>query len=164
MKNLNPNSTWVDLAATQVTNLSPLKRLTKLECLWLNQTPVTDLSPLEDLTNLEDLFLRFTSVTNLSPLKNLMKLRFLDLRNNAQVIDLSPLKDLALEKLLLTDTKITDFSPLEELNSLRWLHLDHIAKAKVQKLHKALPDCYISWGCIFIWHQNFKFEGHYGRS
>ena len=60
----------------QVTDLSPLKDLTNLERLDLEDTQVSDLSPLEGLTNLKALVLDQTQVTDLSSLKGLTNLKW----------------------------------------------------------------------------------------
>ena len=62
------------LPNTQVSDLSPLAELKKLESLVLNNTQVSDLSPLAELKNLKKLRLRNTQVSDLSPLAELKKL------------------------------------------------------------------------------------------
>ncbi|MDE0938256.1 MAG: leucine-rich repeat domain-containing protein, partial [Mariniblastus sp.] len=48
---------FFDLGYTQVSDLSPLAELKKLECLSFDRAPVSDLSPLAGLENLRRLYL-----------------------------------------------------------------------------------------------------------
>lgn len=64
----------VDLKRSDISDLSSLKALAKLERLWLYGTPVSDLSPLRGLTQLEDLHFADTQVSDLSPLRELTNL------------------------------------------------------------------------------------------
>ena len=52
----------VNLLDTKVSDLSPLTRLTNLRVLWMKNTPVSDLTPLAKLTNLRQLYLFDTNV------------------------------------------------------------------------------------------------------
>ena len=58
-------------------DLSPLKKMTKLTELMLDDTPVDNLTPLAGLASLERLSIKRTRVSDLSPLKTLRKLKFL---------------------------------------------------------------------------------------
>lgn len=118
------NVVEVHLDWLQVTDLTPLASLTKLESLYLRHTPVADLTPLANLTNLKWLNLAGTQVTDLTPLANLTHLQSLNLRNT-QVANLTPLANLAnLEWVYISGTSITD--------------------AQVKQLQQALPDCRIT--------------------
>ena len=55
--------TGVSLDATEVSDLSPLAKLTNLETLTLGGTPLSDVSPLAKLTKLELLYLNNTQVS-----------------------------------------------------------------------------------------------------
>ena len=102
----------VALHNTQVSDLSPLANLTKLEWLYLNITPVSEVTPLAKLTKLELLDLDNTQVNDVSPLAKLTKLEWLNL-NKTQVSDVSPLAKLTkLEVLYLNNTQVSDISPL----------------------------------------------------
>ena len=69
-----------------VTNLEPLRGLTGLETLRLDNTPVNDLTPLNGLKHLECLTLSGTAVTELSGVSELVNLRELDLPNTGGAI------------------------------------------------------------------------------
>jgi len=60
-----------------VRDLTPIKRMTKLTELMLDDTPVDDLAPIAGLSNLERLSIKRTRVANLAVLKGLHKLKFL---------------------------------------------------------------------------------------
>jgi len=67
----------VNLANTQMSDLSPLAELKSLEVLILNDTKVSDLSPLAELENLETLWIFNTQVHDLSPLAESKNLKVL---------------------------------------------------------------------------------------
>ena len=56
--------TGVELQGTQVSDISPLAKLSKLEYLYLDHTPVSDVTPLAKLTKLEKLFIHNTQVSD----------------------------------------------------------------------------------------------------
>ena len=114
---------WLDLYNNQITDLSPLAGLTKLEWLDLYNNKITDISPLAGLTKLWSLNLGDNQITDLSPLAGLTNLGGLNLWDN-QITDLSPLAGLTnLDGLNLGDNQITDISPLAGLTKLWSLSL-----------------------------------------
>ena len=107
----------------QVSDVTPLASLTKLEDLELSDTQVSDLAPLADLTNLKKLRLSITQVSDVRPLAGLANLETLMLLQT-QVSDLTPLAGLtSLETLVLTDTQVSDVRPLAGLANLETLML-----------------------------------------
>lgn len=104
----------VDLSG--LTDISPLKRLTKLEWLDLNGANIVDISDIENLTNISNLSLNDTKVTDISALKNFNQLEWLEL-NNTPVSDLSPLTDLPLLYTIRLNgcSKVTTLHPLDTL-------------------------------------------------
>src|SRR5215470_2461401 len=118
-----PSVSALDLRATAVSDLSPLRRLTSLTRLDLRFTRVDDLSPLADLHELYGLDLNSTRVSSIAPIANLTKLSGLDL-SSTSVSDLGPLKDLvALKTLSLFRAPVADLSPLRGLTNLSKLDL-----------------------------------------
>jgi hypothetical protein len=85
--------TSLNLIYTQVSDITPLAKLTALETLRLDNTQVSDLTPLAKLTALRILTLRNTEVSDLTPLAKLTALQNLWLLNT-QVSDLRPIRDL----------------------------------------------------------------------
>ncbi|GAA2115321.1 NACHT domain-containing protein [Actinomadura alba] len=77
--------------ASELTDLRPLRTMTRLTCLDLSETGVSDLGPLRDLPNLTTVDLRdFRRPPDLRPLGDLAELRHLCLAGSGEV-DLSPL-------------------------------------------------------------------------
>ena len=114
----------LSLSEFQVSDLSPISRLTSLQYLSLDGTQVSDLTPLADLASLQHLSLDGTQVSDLTPLADLASLQHLSL-DGTQVSDLTPLADLAsLQHLSLDGTQVSDLTPLADLASLRFLLLD----------------------------------------
>jgi len=79
------------LIFTSVSDLTPLKSLTKLKELDITFAPVNNLEPLNMLPSLNVLKLKGTKVTNLSPLAKLTSLAELHI-DSAETIDLRPLE------------------------------------------------------------------------
>ncbi len=109
--------TGLQFNSDKVTDISPVRALTKLQTLKCNgslengpQGKLADLSPLRGMS-LWWLECYGTKVSDLSPLQG-MPLTFLHL-NWTQVSDLSPLKEMPLKGLYLDHTPVTDISPLK---------------------------------------------------
>ena len=119
----NLTELWISSDGNRITDLSPLRGLTKLRVLWLDRTWITDLSPLRGLTSLEQLNLARNRITDLSPLRGLTSLERLLLGGN-NIADVSPLAGLSrLEELDLSATIIADVSSLAGLTRLQILYL-----------------------------------------
>lgn len=124
---------------SEITDLNPLKKLKKLECLNLRGVievyddsgvieplgSITDISPLGGLTNLKTLRLDGNCISDIRPLKNLSNLTTLDLSYN----------------------DISDISPLEELANLTYLKLEGnpINDDSIDALKRAIPNCVIEY-------------------
>lgn len=156
--------TWLNLVRTGIGDLSPLSGLVALTHLDLGCNDFTDLSPLEGLVNLAELSMGHDSscvydsrVSNLSaldgmsqlttlsaygnaivdlrPLAGLRTLTYIQLADNPELEDVSPLQDLsALETLGLSNTSVNDVSPLARIASLRSLDLTHVGLSTLEKL------------------------------
>ncbi|MCB2314152.1 leucine-rich repeat domain-containing protein [Clostridium tagluense] len=119
------NLETVSLARNDITNISPLSKLSKLKHLDLSSNlELADISPLSKLLNLE--YLDISSIkklTNISPLSKLTKLEYLDAIGN-KIKDVSPLSALPnIKTLKLSINEIEDISSLNKLSSLTNLHL-----------------------------------------
>ena len=98
-----------------ITDISPLKNLTKLTFLQLNGNGIEDISALSDLTNLENLYLPHNKIKDIKPLEKLVNLRNLSLAYN-EIENISSLKELTkLEYLSLCNNHISDFTPINNL-------------------------------------------------
>jgi Leucine-rich repeat (LRR) protein len=95
LEKLASHITEVDLVGQveKVTNIAPLKALTRLRDLNLWHTQIADIEPLKNLTELQYLALSSPWVTDIEPLKNLTQLQALKLIG-ARVANTEPLKAL----------------------------------------------------------------------
>ena len=112
---------WTGQARGALADLSPLKGL-QLTGLGCHNTQVADLSPLRDMP-LTALTCDNTAVRDLSPLKG-MKLTVFSCSFTA-VNDLAPLDGMPLAILWCNDTKVTDLSPLQGM-PLKELRCDFV--------------------------------------
>ena len=114
------------LAHNQISDISPLKALTKLIVLDLHQNfKIADISALSPLTNLTHLSLWGNRVRNVTPLGGLTNLTYLSLEHN-RVFDISPLSALTnLTGLDIETNRIFDLSPIKALTKLTYLDCDH---------------------------------------
>ena len=107
------NTTHLHLQVNQISDLSPLRSLTELNTLSINNNQIIDISVLQSLT----------------------KLRYLDLSDN-QISDVSTLSFLkGLTILRLSDNKISDVSHLQSLTELEYLGLNHNVISDIASLH-----------------------------
>lgn len=150
------------LNENEISDISPLKDLTKLKYLEIQRNRIVDIKPLENLKNLEFLKLYNNLIEELKPLAGLTNLKGLDLHYNVTVegdeshkkiskgiTDISPLKDLKnLDFLDISANRIEDVSILKDFDKIVDLDLsgnriknytgleDYIAK----RLEKALNE------------------------
>lgn len=111
-----------DVPVGQTPDLSILKLMPNLRVLYLEGLQITDISPLWELTKLQELGINCNPVTSLEGIGNLKWLRSLSL-TCTDVVDLTPVGQCAwLEALQIDLTDIADLSPLKQckkLNSIR---------------------------------------------
>lgn len=113
------------LNANQISDLSPLNGLSRLNFLDLHSNEIIDISPLSNLKSIIYLNLELNQIKDISSLSELKKLNELRLSGNL-IFDLCPLaglKDLC--SLELFNNKIYDISPLAEMTSLNHLVLSY---------------------------------------
>lgn len=107
-----------------IENIEALSRLTNLEKLALSGNIVQDLEPLKNLTNIKKLLLNKCVIKDISPLERLTKMEDMLWLGNNQITDISALKDMKLLKeLRLEENTIKDITPLKQLTSLSFLDL-----------------------------------------
>ena len=141
------NAPQINLSSNQIKDITPLKKLTKLEGLYLNQNSIRSVDALADLTNLKTLFCSNNQIEDISSLSNLSKLNALWMANNClssfdvvknfknltnlriennNISDISLLSDFPAIKFLgIGGNPITDFSALQKLNALKMLYVDN---------------------------------------
>lgn len=127
----------LDLAENEISDLSPISKLTKLTKLSLFRNRISDLKPISELTNLEYLDLYANKLVDISPLEKLVNLKHLDLHNNNDqtgdpahptvsggIKDISVVKNLTkLELLSLGSNNISDISAIKNLDNIKDLVL-----------------------------------------
>ena len=103
------------LNENEISDITPLKDLTKLEYLEIQRNRIVDIKPLEKLTNLKFLKLYNNLIEDISPLANLTNLTGLDLHYNVTVGGDESHK--------IISKGITDISTLKNLKKLTFLDL-----------------------------------------
>jgi internalin A len=113
----------VTLAHNKLVDLKPLENLTAMQLLDVSGNQVSDLTPLSGMSNLRTLYVANNQLTTLQPISALTKIWSLDASQN-QIADLSPLAKLTwLTSLNVDQNKVTTLQPLESLEDLDLLIL-----------------------------------------
>lgn len=121
------------LNENEISDISPLKNLTKLEYLEIQRNRIVDVNPLKNLTNLKFLKLYNNLIEDIAPLSNLTNLTGLDLHYNVTVggdeshkiiskgiTDISALKNFKkLEFLDISANRIEDISILKNFDKIK---------------------------------------------
>lgn len=121
------------LNENEISDISPLKNLTKLEYLEIQRNRIVDVNHLKNLTNLKFLKLYNNLIEDIAPLSNLTNLTGLDLHYNVTVggdeshkiiskgiTDISALKNLKkLEFLDISANRIEDISILKNFDKIK---------------------------------------------
>ena len=137
------NMTILDLTGNEVIDLTPLKKCKNLETLELDAQYsmksgqyLTDISPLKDLTKLKKLVLKNNKIEDLSAIGSLTELEELDLYGNRGIKSINGFENLKkLKKLLLNRTgEITDISPLKECKDLEELSIQNNKVSSIEAL------------------------------
>jgi Leucine-rich repeat (LRR) protein len=112
---------------SNIKDIGNVARLTKLKRLNLNYNAIKDLSPLQWLPQLERLYLHKNYLEDLSPLIHLRQLWQLDIGNNDEIHDITPLSKLTkLRHLNANACSIRQLAPLQGIaGSLEILNLSY---------------------------------------
>ncbi len=109
--------------SNQVSDLSPIAKLTKLRELRIDHNPISDLSPIAGFTQLEVLSINEFPLSDISPLSGLVNLKTFH-SWGSPIVDMSPLVNLSkLETLDLCGAKLANIPPLDNLKNLKTLYL-----------------------------------------
>lgn len=130
------NLNLLSLHENNISNIDVLvdATFTDLETLWLYHNDISDITPLRRLTKLHTLKLEGNRIHDLSPLQGLRKLITLNLAGNA-VENIDPLANLTnLDTLILFGNAITEVQGLANLSNLRNLDLKYNAVSDLQPL------------------------------
>lgn len=124
----------LDLASSNISDISPLTGLSDLTVLRLNNNTISDISSLTGLTNLTSLSLYENRITDLTPLAGLTNLTSIALWSN-NISDITPLAGLTnLTSLELGGSQITDLTPLAGLTNLTNITLSYISNSDISLL------------------------------
>ena len=108
-----------------ITDFSPLNKLTRLKKLILAGTSIDNLNPIRSMNNLSSLDISDTKVTDISALRYSLKLTNLNLLNTG-VSDIEVLTYLSnIEKLICSNTNVSSLSPLSGLENLSELRCNN---------------------------------------
>jgi Leucine-rich repeat (LRR) protein/protocatechuate 3,4-dioxygenase beta subunit/major membrane immunogen (membrane-anchored lipoprotein) len=111
------------MEGNQISDLTPVSKLTKLKSLWLGKNNITDLTSLGSLSNLTELYAEENQITSLVGLEKLTNLTILDLHQN-QIGSIKAIRGLAhLTTLNLNKNQINTITTLSNLASLNSLQL-----------------------------------------
>lgn len=120
-----PNFYYLYIPKSNVSDITPLENLTKMQTLYLMTSNVSDISPLKNLTNITNLHLDRNPITDYSPLSNLVNLIEFGSRYS-NITDASFLKNATnLKRLYLWSNNISDLSFLDNLSNLQFLELSY---------------------------------------
>jgi internalin A len=84
--------TALNLYNKKISYLKPLKSMTKLEYLELDQNQISDIKPLQSLTNLKRMDLRYNQIKDIKPLQSLTKLNEILIGGNGIYPEKCPLE------------------------------------------------------------------------
>lgn len=118
----------------RINDIRPLSKLTNLKDLQLTQTQLSDLEPIKRLPNLQKLYVDGTQVSDIEPLRELTDLRELSI-GSTHVTNLEPIKELTkLQKLVVRGTQVHDLEPLRELTNLQELYISSTPVANLEPI------------------------------
>jgi serine/threonine protein kinase len=127
----------------QLSDLEPLRALTKLQTLVFHGNQLSDLEPLRALTNLQELGCWENQLSDLEPLRALTNLQKLHCSHN-KLNDLEPLHALTkLQELDCSYNKISNLEALRALTKLQklWCSGNQISDLELDNFKKAVPNC-----------------------
>jgi len=128
----------LSLFNNQISDISPLSGLDRIEYLAIGNNRICDLEPLTSLSQLHSLFIFIfifsNEISDLIPLQDLTELRSLSLATtHRRHLPLAHLHEL--EELLLFNTSVADIAPLKNLAQLTWLDLYNTPVAETTTLY-----------------------------
>lgn len=123
------------ILSSEVENINPLSGLTNLQTLDLSTSNIDNIEPLRNLTNLRELKLSRIPFCDLDPLRGLVNLQTLDLDYNYWLDNIEPLRELLSLKILwLNSSDISDIRPLQQLINLQNLDLSNTNITDIDRL------------------------------
>ncbi len=105
----------LDIRSNDISDISFLKNLQNLQCIYMRSNQIADLNSLAELKQLKILDIRFNTITSLTPLQNLIGLEQIWANSNG-IIDITPLKNLGnLKQLDIRWNKVKSLKPIVPL-------------------------------------------------
>ncbi|MDX1906882.1 MAG: hypothetical protein SF053_07585 [Bacteroidia bacterium] len=138
--------TELDLSGYPVRSLEPLLQMRALEVVHISGTQVTDLSPLATLPRLQELHATFCKLNLMKGWEGLTGLRVLDISYPVDPpADLTWVPQLHLHEFYCNACELSSPEILMQLGRLEVLslHFNPIPKHKLIQLARALPQCHI---------------------
>lgn len=127
---------FLDVSHNQISDIGPLAACKGLQYVELTGNQVADVSPLAGIDSLTSLYLAGNKIKDASPLFKLPKVWTLYLEGN-QVSDLTGIGGMKwLSMLSLKGNGVTDISPLEPLTELQFLFLENNEITDFSPLHR----------------------------
>ena len=113
----------IDISGTPVSDLMPLRNMNNLEVLNISGTEVSTLEPLRYCTHLRELKMKDAQISDISLLANIPALELLDIsyspvKSLDAISGVTPIRDLRLRK-----TSISDLTPLSDLTNIELLDI-----------------------------------------
>lgn len=117
------NTEYMQFNLESIEDISPLKDLTELKYLTINQNNIlSDITPLEALTNIEHLDIETNNIADITPIRNLTKLKYLNIMYNEKIEDISIIANFyTLKELLLSGHDINNINAVKDLTGLTLL-------------------------------------------
>ena len=130
----------------QISDLTPLRRLTDLTFLRVSGNQISDITPLQNLTALTQLHVESNQINDITPLQNLIQLSRLNLSWN-RISNVEPLENLIrLQKLSVSNNPIKDLAPLRRLKKQNPsveidinISVEHVNRVPLAPTTPALP-------------------------
>ena len=130
--------TRISFCNTDITDLTAIRNLNKLEKLKISQTKISDLSPINFLINLKEIDLSESAITDIASLGDNLGLSVVNL-NNTHIQDITPLSSLPeLTELYIDGTSVSNLKPLERATTLQILTLNNTPVQSLEPI-KNLP-------------------------
>ncbi|MCD4663725.1 MAG: hypothetical protein K8R68_00545, partial [Bacteroidales bacterium] len=113
----------LNLSYNEITNITSLQKLKKINNLHLQKNRIKDISPIHDLIEIKELVLNDNEIIDISVLKNIKKIKKLYLANN-HIKEISALSELSqLENIGFYNNEINDISALSKLKNIKWIFI-----------------------------------------
>lgn len=126
---------------TRITSLMPVSRLSTLKVLKCARSPVYDLTPLKFHTGLRELNIENTPVDDIEPLSYLKEMEEL-ICGGTQIKDLRPIEGMyKLRKLDISNTSVRNLNSLEGLIAMEYLECfnTRVSARQVDKIREMMP-------------------------